>query len=215
MEAPIDQKSVTNLLLKAEQGVHRAGWDQDPFLGVLYWVRPGELRLVKSEFPVAAPPGEFVANFGKMVLSNPAFGAAMVEDLDSRFFGWAFVNEAWSVEQTAQEARERYASDDPSISTLPDRVEIRLITAVDIYARTYMVGRQRGKKPVDWTDDERLRDVGGRIHQGLVDMVLGCVRQNPSFFDRLPDLETLFVPTIDELLDVDDLLGKRSPHSGE
>lgn len=208
MEVPIDRETVTKLLLKVEQGVHRDGWDQDAWIGILYWVRPGVLALANSRIPVVENIGAWVDYLGKKFLADSDYAKALGEDIDHRFFGWAAVTEAWGIDQTPEQARERYASSDPSIASRPDRVEMRNIHAVDIYARHYMIVRQRGQKPVDWVNEPGLRELAGRVPQGLTNMVLASVRQNPVFADRLLDLETLFIPTIEESFDAHDFRKK-------
>lgn len=197
MEPPISRDAVEEMLLRAEDWVHNAGWDQDPFIAMLHWVQPGVLALSKNVgLPIIGAPGAWVKHLGERFLTDPELSQLYaMED----FFGWAFVFEAWMVEETPEEARRRWATD-PKISNKPGRVEVRMLTAVDICARQYNIMRQRHQKPTIESPEKDPRTIGfaGRIHQGLTNMVLGTVRQVPAFADQLLDLETLFIPTIDE-----------------
>lgn len=211
VKEPLDKAIVDKLLLHAEQGIHRHGWDQAPFLATLEWIRPGALVLKSTAVEIQDPPGAFIQWLGQAHLDHPEVGQALSQDIGDRFFGFAFVCEAWQRETTELEEAKQWQG--RSFADIPGSKEVRMINAVDIYARTYGIQRIRGEKPVSWS--EGPVDVTGRVMQGLANMVLGAIRQMPYFADRLTDLETLFIASFEDQIAAQEMRRKRASHPEE
>lgn len=212
MDELIPRDIITKLLLHAEQGIHRQGWDQPPWIGTLHWVRPGILALAETGLEIHNPPGSFIEWLGRTHLERPEVGQSLYEDLGDRFYGFAFVCEAW--QRVTDDVEEAESWKGTSFADIPGSIEVRMINAVDIHTRQFMIQRQRGKKPTDWAVDDAI-ELTGRVTIGLTNMVLGAVRQIPEFKDRLTDLETRFIPTYDESVQAQRERKERETHSTE
>lgn len=111
----------------------------------------------------------------------PNFG--LLNDDELRLIGLLFVSEAWMVKARGEEmdaareyARERH------LSTHPDRVEIRMVYAVDTAGYQYMLNQERGSEVVDehvqgpGLGDQRQR-VAGEIPDALTKLLDAIVPQ--------------------------------------
>jgi hypothetical protein len=199
---PLDADYVCKLLLKAEQGIHRAGWDQEAFLATLEMPRPTLIGLKEVPIPILDPPGEYIEYLGQQFLADHELGQFIAKEIGQPFVGFALVTEAWSLEQTPEEAEARYASG-CMLADTPGAKEVRNICAVDVWGRIFFVYRVRGEKPEAFGGSPEhnlkgLAEVSGRVAQGMLNMTLGTARQMPWLADILIDLETRFVPTVEE-----------------
>lgn len=199
---PLDADYMCKMLLKAERGIHRGGWDQDAFLATLEMPRPTVIGLRGVPIPVLNPPGEHIEYLGQSFLTDLELGQFIAKEIGPAFIGFALVTEAWSLAQTPEEAEARWASG-RRIADIPGAQEVRNINAVDVWGRVFLVSRVRGEKPQAFggrpeDNPEGVTEVTGRVVQGLLNMTLGTARQMPWLDGALIDLETRFLPTVEE-----------------
>lgn len=179
---------VEKLLLRAEAGVHKRGWDQPAFISILGWLPGGTRRLAMAQlpFPLGNPVGAYVAHHGEHMLADDRLGVDLARELGADFFGFAVVTEAYAYAGQAEELRALHEAN-KHMGDVPGAVEIRVVSAVDIHGRPYYIQRTRGQKPIarqDWT-------IGGDIFTGLGNMVKAVVQQLPDNQQYLAGLATL------------------------
>lgn len=192
-------QTVTKLLIKCEQQVHREGWQEPPMVCALVW-RPGSvLTMFDAEIPVAAPAPElFMDLLGRNALADPSFGNAVQEELGSSFFGWAHVWMGY-YPNSRQVPVERWTATIGKPDNYPDAVEVRIMAVVDLLGRPYLIRRIRGQKPHAY---DMFSDTNpfNKIHEGLANLVLGTVKRMPWAADYELDLEEFSIPMLADLI---------------
>jgi hypothetical protein len=187
MDAP-SIATMTQLLRKCEQGVHKAGWDQQPLVVALVWGPGSAMFLYNTGIPVRGKtPADFLNRLGHAFLVDPECGQAVQDDVGQSFFGFAHIWEGFD-------------------ETTPEHVETRVICVVDLFARPYIVRRRRGKKPEILAMSDAVRGYGD-VHRGLAKMVLGSVQQMPWAADYQLELELLLMPQLTDLISAAHSLG--------
>jgi hypothetical protein len=183
-------EKTAELLLKVEQQVHRAGWDQDPFLGSLHLSRPGAISLVPFPFRIESPPGDFLAYIAQIAEANEQHAHTFVNRSDATgpTFGLAFVSEGWMHQGTPEEMKAFVASKQ-RISELDNKIEARSVSAIDVTGNIYFINRVRGEKPT-WHHD---MDVGGLIVESLRRILLAGMKTIPGEDQAVLDLSTTFI----------------------
>lgn len=205
MEAP-SVETVTKLLIKCEQGVHREGWEQSPMVCAVVWQPGSVLTMYDAEIPVAAPtPEKFMHLLGHNALADPSFGEAVQTEIGSSFFGWAHV---WTgYYPTSREMPVDYwTATVGKRDNYPDAVEVRIICAVDLLGRPYLIRRIRGQKPRAYDMFSEVMPFN-KIHEGLGNMVLGCVKRMPWAADYELDLEEFALPRLADLAGISHPVG--------
>jgi hypothetical protein len=183
VDTTVDRGVVLRLLGQVEEAANRAGWDKDPQLLVLYAWRVGDVeqrygRMLGRCGPVhrlggyatrpIRPAGEAEnpANELHTMARNlchapdhPLTGMVRAILGGDGFLGVGALAEAWQAppgEGEVHDADGRLRS----IAAMPDRVEARILTAVDRYGGEYLVHRVRGQKPTRVVMD---REAGGAM----------------------------------------------------
>lgn len=199
---------ITEMLIQLEASVHEhgGGWGQSPFLAIIHQLDDDTLEVRSAVLRVTYPPSGWLRSLADAFLRHGPVAQKFAAQYGESFRGVVFVCEAWvAMADTADELRQ--FRDTPLDENIPGSFKIRMVSAVDINARLYQVHRA--------TEEDMAVDVGGEhnavltgvIHQALCDVVKGAVRAIPELAEKLPDLETRFVMTLDEGLDVFEMRG--------
>lgn len=185
MEAP-SVATITQLLRKCEQGVHKEGWDQAPVIAGLVWQPASKLSMLDTDIKILGrSPKETIGKLGDGFLKDSNCGQAVQLELGQSFFGFAHVWEAWQDRTLDLRETDRWMD----MHAVPaDRVEARIICAVDLLARPYTIRRVRGMKPVIYNADSDIHPFGS-VHEGLAKMTLAAVREMPWAADYQLNLE--------------------------
>lgn len=172
------------LMLKAEQGIHRAGWDEPPRL---YGIRrlTDRLRLYTLPMPPGVHLGLYLESIGEQFEEGTKWGEVAVDMMAALdgFHGFMTVSEAWGLRATIEE----HAKIDRPFAEIPGATEIRAVCAVTVHGKHYFIERVRGEKP----SIIQPESPGGRIPYGLTRMVLSIARRLPPENVDVPALEEL------------------------
>lgn len=196
---PEPRDYVKQLLMRAEQGIHRDGWDQEPFMGTLEWLSPHALAMTKIEVKIENPPGAYIEWLGKLHLDEPEVPQALLDRCRGRFYGMYFACEGWMQATTETEEARRISNAGRSLADIPGSKELRMVHAVDIWGRSYSIHRVRGEKPA-MLEDKPSFSVGGRVTEGLRQMTLSVAQLVPEYEEQVSDLKTFFVKDIEEMI---------------
>lgn len=204
MEAP-SVETVTALLRKCEQGVHREGWDQAPIIAGLVWQPASKLTMLDTDIKILGrTPTETISRLGEGFLNDQACGRAVQSELGQSFFGFAHIWEGWQDEKLNMAETEKWMD---THAVPPNRVEVRIICAVDLLARPYTIRRVRGRKPVIYNANSEIKPFG-IVHEGLAKMVLAAVREMPWAADIQLELELLQMARLHDLVQGRHSLGR-------
>jgi hypothetical protein len=195
-------EKTAGLLLKVEQHVHRAGWDQPPFLGSLHLSRPGAISLLPFPFRIESPPGDFLAYIAQICEANEQHANTFVSRSDATgpTFGLAFVSEGWMLKGTPEQTKAFLASNQ-RISQQDNKIEARSVSAIDVTGNIYFINRVRGEKPT-WHND---MEVGGLVVESLRRILLAGMRTLPGQDQAVLDLSTTFIKNRDDMLAASDI----------
>jgi hypothetical protein len=142
-------------------------------------------------------PKETITRLGEGFLEDRACGRAVQAELGQNFFGFAHVWEAWQDESLNLEDTEAWMD----VHTVPpNRVEARIVCAVDLLARPYTLRRVRGRKPEIYNADSSVKAFGS-VHEGLAKMTLATVREMPWAADLQLDLELFQMARLHDLVE--------------
>lgn len=147
-------------LVNLEQAIHRRGWDEPPNVYLMY--RQG---LSRPLGPVPNPPARALAQVARAVAAEadvPQLRAMMAESINRGLVAVAFTCETWM--STAFTSDEERQADGRDLADIPGSTEARMVCAVDLDDRQYVVMRVRGGKP---KTEVYPADHTGRV-QGLV-----------------------------------------------
>ncbi|MFF8610885.1 hypothetical protein ACF06X_33805 [Streptomyces sp. NPDC015346] len=141
--------------IEAREG-ERRGWDQPPRLWTLHLadIDTGavELRVVppREWAGTARNPADSLSSWALSFPEPGPVAPLRFADSGDGFAGVAFMTEGYTAPDDAPEDPEemaRRAAGERTFLTRPDRVEVRMITAVDINGHSYMLRRLRGRQP--------------------------------------------------------------------
>lgn len=183
------------LMLKLEQSIHHAGWDQPPQLRHL--MRRGANRVTLSR-PMPVPweghPGLIIAGIADQMDRPTPRGELLARStaMLPGWYGFLFASEGWMSDIDPDERDGRKLAD------IPGSVETRQVYAVDITGGAYFILRRRGEKPKIVTGLDAL---GGRVPNSLAPMVKAVAEYLPD--DSGVDREAL--ASINIVSEVEDL----------
>lgn len=148
-----DRDSVAVLLLACEAGIHERGWDQDPDMLLVYVdgdymrARTADRRLWNR--PGAGSPGESLERAARWLpRAKPPATPLPFADSGDGYAALVFHSEAWTLDKRLHPGTFPSDADladfrSGDIAKRPDRVEMRMLYAVDINNRHYMLTRMR------------------------------------------------------------------------
>lgn len=164
--------------IEAREG-ERRGWDQPPRLWSLHLadMTSGaiELRVIPPRVWAgsARNPADGVLAWSMQYPDPGPVTVTRFADSGDGFAGMAMMHEGFSIPDDTEEdaaERQRRAAGERTYLTRPDRVEVRMITAVDVNGRTYLVRRLRGREPEIHASDAGENSMGemrGRLPHAL------------------------------------------------
>ncbi|MDH6130358.1 hypothetical protein [Kitasatospora sp. GP82] len=166
--------------IEAREG-ERRGWDQPPRLFALHLadIDSGaiELRVVPPRLwavPGHRNPADALAAFAARFPEPEAVGHLAFADSPGGFAGLAQMHEGWAAPDDAEESAEeraRRAAGERTYKDRPDRLEVRLVIAVDINGHSYLLRRIRGGEAemvsTAATDDRHISQARGRVPHAL------------------------------------------------
>lgn len=185
------------LLLRAEQTVHRRGWDEPPMLASLHVTRPGVISLLPFPFRIENQPGGFLEFIAGVAEATPAHAHTFVDRPDAKgpTFGLAFVSEGWMLDVKDPDEITRVRESGMSLADHPARVEVRNISAVDITGQLFFINRIRGQKPT-WHNN---MEVGGRVVESLRRILLAGMKTMDGQEEAVFNLSTTFIKNDDDM----------------
>lgn len=194
----ITQDKMYRLLMAAESGINRRGWEQPHMLAHVIAHREDSLRLDPAQLPIKNPPGEYLLTVAEVFHHRPEIPPRLAQD-HPNLIGLAFCAESWA-NDTARSKEDLIKMTEGPLR-LPDLVgsyEARDLSVIDVWGRVFHVQRRRGHKPQHPADQAVL--FGGRVAVALAAMVVaiqphlgrGDAAACKALFDKLcnPDFSS-------------------------
>jgi hypothetical protein len=162
--------------VEAREG-ERRGWDQKPRLMALLLPEVDSEAVHIDVVPTRLwaggrnPVDGLISAATRVPVAPPdrSGGPIAFADSPGGFAGLAFMTEGWTAppEATSAEEEARRAAGERTFAERPDRIEVRMVTCIDINGHLYQLNRIRDGKPeLDVTDNAPLSGVG-RLVQAL------------------------------------------------
>lgn len=212
----LDEETLGRLLTRIEADVHRAGWDEHPWLFVLVDAGAHEdtgvhmRRLMRGAGPsirvgdylaqpmfgekffaaAVMPPWEALRGFALTMAYGPTVEhqrATVLQVLRAPgVFGFAMVAEKWRNDDP--EVVRRAVAGEVNLGDVPGSVECRQLIAVTTGGRVMAVDRVRGRKPELSMDADNLRGDISTSLRIMCDLITGQVPPEGEFAQRYPTL---------------------------
>lgn len=191
VEDRVQAKSVIEMLYNLEAEIALDGWDQPHQLGLVY--KRGRARAAGQEVLyleyVSIPTFWRAANRAERVhyvlvdLADSLREAMALEEVAApeNLFAVVIITEAWALLKGKLNEQDEQAAQDRKLHEHPDRVEVRVLNAVDVEGASYFLQHERDGI-VQHTATKT--SIGGDVIDGMryfMDISLG--RETPAWID--------------------------------
>lgn len=160
----LDPHEVLKCLFTAERVFDRRGWDMPPTLWALHVEPNGEIIPGPHPVALARPEGDDAVRMVHrltLALSLPLGNIARTSLMTTSWVGYMLASEVWTLKVDGPGEAER-AAGKRQIHRHPDRVEARMLVAIDRTGGLHQIVRPRGGTPeVFEAEDE------GRVPEAL------------------------------------------------
>lgn len=192
----IDREVMDRMVVRAEQGAHRQGWDCPPVL-LFGWDHGNIQSLEPVPGVVSHPP---LTGFMTYLADNFEQRSNIITQLmrgrsAKPFLGFGLVHEGLAkiIDRTGRDdedvKREVQQSLKRRLMDQPGSIDVRQLTMVDVWGRCYSRIRQRGSKPLP--DLKKIGIQGGTLMLAIARMTRAVVRTGAVTGGDLGALDTL------------------------
>lgn len=167
----------------ADEVESRTEWDEMPELWRIN-LHDGQPVLRRIEVPphlwTLARPPEVLEEIASAVVTLHYYPGQQEDDAeDGPAYGFGLLHEGWAIQSDSMCGSERDAADAAAhrLHTRPDRVEVRMFTAVDRDQTVYAVMKSRGGEmdQVLTSSADNITGLGGAIFDALTKLVKGIL----------------------------------------
>lgn len=198
-----DRDTIAHLLLATEAGLHERGWDQNPGLLLIYVdgehmrARPADPRIWAR--PGRSPGGALEQAARWLPKPRPPATPLPFADSGDGYAALVFHSEAWTLDRGLNPhsfpgQAELDGLQHGDIAKRADRVEMRMLYAVDINNRHYYLARQR-----DWEHPQITLFGTGPGGTAALDWQHGMDAPQPSQWQDASQLQGRVPPALERI----------------